>query len=58
MIWLERFDQALKVKWLKSRLKNDVFWPWISSKYGIQKIPKYESEYVDEMSKSLDTPFF
>ena len=58
MVNVERFEQTLKVKWLKKILQSPETWTDVPLKYEIDKICRYGQDYAKNILQTIKKPFW
>ena len=58
MVNVERFEQTLKVKWLKKILQSPETWTDVPLKYEIDKICRYGQDYAKNILQTIKNPFW
>ena len=57
MVNIERFEQTLKVKWLKRMLNCNDVWKIIPESYHIDRVCRYGNKYLNTILKNVSNPF-
>ena len=58
LVNIEKFEKALKVKWLKRMLNSNDVWKVIPERYGIDKVCRYGKNYLSTIMRNIRNPFW